>query len=374
MKKFDRAAAAYQKNGFIKTSVDSQQTKSEKLPKKDSKNESGYLKAAKFLLLVGPQQAAEVLKQFSAEDVERIVKEIAAVRKVGKEESAGIIREFGRFKPENKAAQLPAPGETIPGGPDKAKEMLLSAFGAERGQELFDKVLPFGGRKPFDFLDDLQPEQILMILKNEPPYVMSIVLSFLKPELSSHIISKLQPDSRKEIIFRIARQGEIAPGVIDKMEGVFRDRIRAQGRIVTEEIDGKSVLAGILKHMDIRAEESILEELENENKHLAEQIKENIYTVDLLLRMDDKDVQYLLRDFDNSEIAIIIKGKSDSVRTKLLDNLSERRRVMIEEESIYLGEMRRSDVDKSTREFIEYIMELEQKGRIVIPRGDEEWI
>ena len=252
--------------------------------------------------------------------------------------------------------------------------MLLSAFGEERGRELFDKVLPFGGRKPFDFFDDLHPEQILMVLKNEPPYVMSIVLSFLKPEISSRIIGRLPPGSRKEIIFRIARQGEIAPGVIDKMEGVFRDRIRAQGRVVTEEIDGKSVLAGILKHMDLRSEESILEEIENENSRLAEQIKESIYTIDLLLGMDDKDVQYLLRDFDNSEIAIIIKGKSDPVRAKLLDNLSERRRVMVEEESIYLGEMRRSDVDKSTRELIEYLMELEQKGRIVIPRGDEEWI
>ena len=128
MKKFDRAAAAYQKNGFIKTSADSHdndavkpKTESGKKPKNDSKNESGYLKAAKFLLLVGPQQAADVLRQFSAEDVERIVKEIAAVRKVAKEESDGILKEFGRFKNGTKTVEPPAPDETIAGRSGKGQ-------------------------------------------------------------------------------------------------------------------------------------------------------------------------------------------------------------------------------------------------------------
>ena len=269
---------------------------------------------------------------------------------------------------------LPGPSDAISGGPEKAREMLLSAFGEEKGRQLFDKVLPFGGRSPFDFLNDLHPEQILSILKNEPPYVMSIVISFLEPELSSKIIADMPPESRKEIILRIARQGEVAPGIIEKMEAVFRDRIRAQGRIVTEEIDGKSVLAGILKHMDIRSEEHILEKIENEDSRLADQIKDSIYTIELLLNMEDRDIQYLLRDFDNSELAVIIKGKPDAVRSRILDNISERRRLMVEEESIHLGEMLRSDVDKSTRELIEYLIELEQQGRIAIPRGEEKWI
>ena len=371
MKNIDRAASAYKKSGFLKTSV----KPFEGYTAPDSKTvPSGYSKAAKFLLLVGPDQAAEVLKKFSTEDIERIVKEIATVRKVGKTESDEILTEFERLRPQNSKPWTPAANEKISGGPEKAREMLLSAFGEEKGSSLFNKVLPFGGRKPFDFFSELEAEQILMVLKHEPPYVMSTVLSFLAPEQSSVIIGKLPPSSRKEIIIRIARQGEVAPGVIEKMEGIFRDRIRAQGRVVSEEIDGKSVLADILKHMDIKSEENILENIESKNSHLAEQIKDNIYTIDLLLEMANKDVQYLLRDFDNSEIAIIIKGKNNKIRARILDNLSERRRIMIEEESIYLGEMLRTDVDKSTREFIEYLIELEQKGLVKIPRGEEKWI
>ncbi|MDC7228227.1 MAG: flagellar motor switch protein FliG [Spirochaetales bacterium] len=362
MKKIDRAAAAYQKSGFLKTS------------EKDKPVSKGYSKAAKFLLLVGPDQAAEVLKQFSPEDVEKIAREIAQVRKLGKEESSDILKEFGGVGAESRGEWKPPPGEAIDGGPERAKEMLYAALGPERGQAVFDKVLPFGGRKPFDFMNDLQQEQILFILKNEPAYVMSIVLSFLEADISSRIISGLPPESRKEIVLRIARQGEVAPGIIERMEGIFRDRIRAQGRVVTEEVDGKSVLAGILRHMSPVSEEKILDDLTEAGEGIADDIRNSIYTIDLLINMDNKDIQTLLRDFDNSELAIIIKGKSKEIRDRILDNISERRRIMIEEESVYLGAMRRSDVDKSTRELVEYMMELERRDEISIPRGDEEWI
>lgn len=376
MKKIDRAAAAYQNSGFIKTSVEKATGKPVQKPagKPEKPTEIGFSKVAKFLLLVGPDQAAEVLKQFSPKEIEGIVKEIAAVRKLDEGESEKILKDFNNLKPASISDWVASEKKTITGGPERAKEMLETAFGSEKGLQFFQKVLPFGGRKPFDFLDDLQPEQILMVLKNEPPYVMSTVLSFLKPETASKLIEGLPSESRKEIVLRIARQGEIAPGIIEKMEGVFRDRIRTQGKIDTEEIDGKTVLADILRFMDLRSEEHILDGITSSDFVLAEQIKDSIYTIDLLLKMADKDVQFLLRDFDNAELAVIIKGKNKDIKGRILDNLSERRRAMIEEESLYLGEMLRSDVDKATRELIYYLMDLEQKGLVTIPRGEEKWI
>ena len=114
----------------------------------------------------------------------------------------------------------------------------------------------------------------------------------------------------------------------------------------------------------------ILDSLREEDDELAKDIHSSIYTVDLLMNMTDKDVQYLLRDFDNSELAVIIKGKREEIRERILCNISERRRLMIEEESVFLGEMRRADVDKSTAELIEYLKELEQKGEVSVPRGE----
>ena len=380
MKKIDQAHSAYRKgsgkknkeNGLLKTSIepaDMEQTVSEqKLPLS-----AGYAKAAKFLLLIGPRQASEVLKHVPEKDVEKIVKEIASVSRIEKSDSRRILKEFGYSAPGKKSAPEPSSGP-IQGGPEQAREMLQTAFGEEKGNALFKKVLPFGGRKPFDFLNELHPEQVLMVIRKEPPYVMSTVLSFLEPDLSSQIISELPPESRKEIVLRIARQGDIAPGIIEKMETVFRDRIRAQGRVVSEEIDGKSVLAGILRHMDLGSEEKILDDLTGSDSGLAGEIKDRIYTIDMLLQMEDRDVQTLLRDFDNMELAVIIKGKPDEIRSRILDSISERRRLMVEEESLHLGEMLRSDVDKSTKELVGYMMELEQKGLIMIPRGDEEYI
>ena len=94
MKKIDRASAAYRKSGFIKTSEQ---------PEASGGEGKGYSKAAKFLLLVGPDQAAEVLKQFPPEDIEKIVKEIAHVRRLEQKESEEILKEFGSLGAADRA-------------------------------------------------------------------------------------------------------------------------------------------------------------------------------------------------------------------------------------------------------------------------------
>jgi len=349
-------------DGFIKTK------KTEKGFIKESPPEShGYKKAASLLLLLGKERAAEVLSHFNPEEVEGIIHEIALIKQVAPEEARKILSEFSGMSSTGAKTSRN-------GGVDTARQMLEEAFGDEKGKALFHRYLPFGGEVPFAFLNDLEYPQIAMLLKDESPMVMSLVLSYITPMKASRILEEMLPVDRMEAISRMAKREKIDPAVIRTMEDIFRERIRTQGKVVTQEVDGVNALAGILKFMDPSREEDILTGLDEENPFLSENIREKIFTVQDILRIPDSDFQEALRVEEDKDIAIIIKGKPPMIRDKILVNLSERRRAMVEEESQFLGAMRKSEVEEVTKDFLQRLREKEESGEIFIPRGDDIYI
>ncbi len=325
----------------------------------------GYRKAAKFLLLLGKREAVSVLKHFSSAEVEEITKEIASIKQINREEAVNLLKEFGYLHPRlvNSA-----------GGVEVAKNMLTSAFGDEEGTAIFTRVIPFNGEKPFSFLEDLEFQQLMMILRKEPVHVLTVILSFLDPGKSSKILESLPPEVQTEVVARMAGMERIAPEVIIAMEEVLIERIRTQGKVITEEIDGQTVLAEILKNMDLSDEGRILDELASEDKQLSESVKEKLFTVETILFIRDADLEKILRDFSDTEIAVLLKGKDDELRKKIIYNISRRRVEFIKYEEEALGPMRKGDVDKAMKEFLDYLKDQEIQGNIVLSREKDEYI
>ncbi len=326
----------------------------------------GYRKAAKFLLLLGKREAATVLKHFSTKEIEEITREIASIKQINNQEAAKILNEFGTSR--GKKSFTPT------GGLEVARNMLTAAFGDEKGQAIFKKVIPFNGEKPFSFLEDLEYQQLIMILRKEPVHVLTVILSFLDANRSSKILESLPPEDQTAIVTRMASMKKISPEVIMSMEEVLIERIRTQGKVVTEEVDGQSVLAQILKNMALADEGRILDTLSNSDSGLAEAVREKLFTVDTINYINDTDMEKILRDFSDMEIAVLLKGQGSELRNKILYNVSKRRIEFIQYEEETLGAMRKSDVDKAMKEFLDYLKDQEIQGKIVLSREKDEYI
>ncbi len=325
----------------------------------------GYRKAAKFLLLLGKREAAAVLTHFSPKEIEEITREIAGIKKINNEEAAKLLKEFGYLKPGLDHSS---------GGIEVAKNMLNAAFGDEKGAEIFKKVIPFNGEKPFAFLEDLEYQQLIMILRKEPVHVLTVILSFLDPVKASKVLESMTPEVQTLIITRMAVMEKVAPEVIMSMEKVLIERIRTQGKVVTEEVDGQSVLAEILKNMDLSDEGRILDTLGDTDEALAEQVREKLFTVDTIHYVRDTDMEKILRDFSDTEIAVLLKGQDSKLRNKIIYNVSNRRIEFIKYEEDALGVMRKTDVDKAMKEFLDYLKDKEIQGNIVLSREKDEYI
>lgn len=318
----------------------------------------GHKRAAKLLLLLGKEQASQVLRHLLPDEIEKVTAEIAGIKRIEKSEAEKILEEFGAL-----AGEIAA---TPHGGIEVARDILLTTFGAQKSEEILRKISPYAARRPFSFLNEFEFQQIMLLLRKEPVHVMSIVISYLDPAKASQVLESLPPESQALIVRRIGRLGSVSPEVISAIEESLRERIRTQGKVITEEIDGQKVLADILKHLSLRDEGRILESLEETNKTLAQEIKEKLFSIESVLEIPDIQIQSVLHKYPDRDIAAILKGKSEEIQDKLLRNVSERRREFIQNEREHLGPMKKSKVDGITRDFLSYIRERAEQGDITL--------
>jgi flagellar motor switch protein FliG len=331
---------------------------------KDALRDKGYSKAARFLMILGQEQAAKVLRHLSEEEVAGITREIAQVEKVESDEAVKILEEFGYLlKTQDLVAR---------GGIDMAQAILERAFEPERAKVLIEKIRHRTAPHPFSFLMDVDVEQVKLLLKNESAPVLSVILPHLSPDRAAEILHTLPPEMQLEVIRRTARLREINPEVLRQAESTLREKIRTQGEIVTQEVDGQSVLAEILKAMKPSEERSILDQLELQDPALRKEMDKKLLTLDILANISDRDLEILLRDYSDNELALLCKGLTEAQLGRIQSNLSSRRWEAVVEESRALGAVFRSEVDRAIQEFLDYLKLQQERGEIsIIKRGDE---
>ncbi|MDP3177440.1 MAG: flagellar motor switch protein FliG, partial [Spirochaetaceae bacterium] len=177
-------------------------------------------------------------------------------------------------------------GWSVEGGPETAEKMLSAAFGAERARDLMRKAAP-DSLRPFRFLNDFDGRELFQILKEESPQVLSVILPYIEPKRASSLIERLSDDMRVEVVKRVARLEKVSPDVLRRVEEGLKERIRKIGTVSTEEVDGKAALAGILRHVDPRLEEKVLEALDQESPELSRNVRDRLFILDDVLRVRD---------------------------------------------------------------------------------------
>lgn len=323
----------------------------------------GIEKAAKFLLLLGRDEAAAVIRHLKPAEVEQVSRAIAAIDTIHTAEANEILTEFGWLAKTQ--------GAGLEGGPETARGMLEAAFGKDKAGDVYRKAVP-DSRKPFDFLEGFDSKQLLALLKNESPQMVAMILPYLDPKAASGLIAELPKAARTDVIKRVAKLDKTSPEVIERVEAVLRDRAVAVGRSeVGQEIDGASVLAGILKHVDGGLEDSILSGIEEDDPELSRDIRERLFTVDDMLRVPSRDFQRGLRDLSERDIALLLKGKSQAFRDKVLDNVSQGKKTMVLEEYEIMGTVRREEAEKATKAIVDYFKRRWEDGLLVLEGDDD---
>lgn len=327
--------------------------------------DSVYRRVAKFLLLIGEDEAAKILPHLSETQIEKIIPEIASIRTVSKEEAAVILEEFNGLL--NKAREE--------GGLETAREMLEKAYGKKRAEELIKKAMPLEGKIPFNYLKDADNERVYLLIKDENPGVQSMVLSHLEPKKAAKIINLMTPEEKKEVVMRLAKMEPISPDVLRRVDQAMHEKSLNQTVEKAENIDGRNALAQILKKMDVGAENDILSYLSEDDPDLGQDLRSRLFTMDDVVKADDRFVQEKLREMNEVDIAYLIAAKPDDFREKILSNISAGRRAEVRAQEDILKPMRRSDCERITSEFFSKLRRAFEEGHLIIQdRNDDIYV
>ncbi len=332
------------------------------LPRDADGRESVYRRVAKFLLLIGVDEAAKILPRLSEEQTEKIIPEIASIQKVDPNEAEEILEEFQSLISRSRED----------GGIETARAMLEKAFGTEKAKEILGNAAATAPIKPFEFLSEADSEKVSLVLHDESNAVRALVLSYLKPKIAAEVIRSFPPLEKKDVVLRLASLKKIDPEVLRRVDSAMHEKVKKINVQRSDSINGRDALAQILRRMDPKSEEEILDTLAETDAALGADLRDRLFTTADIIRADDRYLQDYLRKLDDNDVAFLIAGKEERFRAKILGNVSQSRAKEIVRTEDVLRPMKRSEVDKATGKFIADMRNAYDSGDLVISGRDEE--
>lgn len=322
---------------------------------------SGIQKAAILLIVLGPERSAEIFKHLKEEEIEELTLEIANTRSVSPSMKDSVINEFYEV--------CLAQQYIAEGGINYAKELLEKAYGEEKALDVIGRLTASLQVKPFEFVRKTDASQLLNFIVDEHPQTIALVLSYLTTQQSAMIIAALPPDRQADVARRIAVMDRTSPDVIKEVEKVLETKLASLVNQDYTIIGGVDAVVDILNTVDRGTEKHIMETLEIEEPELADEIRKKMFVFEDILLLDNRAIQRVLRDVDNNDLAMALKGANEQVQNACLSNLSSRLAAMIKEDMEYMGPVRMKDVEEAQQKIVNIIRKLEDSAEIVISRG-----
>jgi flagellar motor switch protein FliG len=330
---------------------------------------TGQQKAAVVLAQLDPARATKVLKSFSESEVVNLMSAVATLPTLPSEAVQNVITEF--------STQATAFAHVGQGGVEVARALLRERLGPARADEILDEYTQATRKQPLEFLNRIDPQQMVGFIGEEHNQTIAVVLAHLHPDHAAAVLSHMDDAQRTDVARRVATLGRISPEVIQHLETVLERKLATVLRIgnaTSNEVGGLAGIVAILNNTDRTAEKKILAELEETDPQLAEDIRNEMFVFDDVVSLDDRTLQRVLRNVPPKELAVALKGVLDEVRAKFLRNMSERAAVDLKDEIELLGPTRLSAVDAAQLTVVRAVRELEAAGEIVLARGDDDFV
>ncbi|NLW40868.1 MAG: flagellar motor switch protein FliG [Tissierellia bacterium] len=327
---------------------------------------NGKEKAAILLIALGPDKSAEVFKYLNEEEIEELTLQIANMRMVSSEEKQQVIEDF---------YQMALAQEYISeGGIDYAKEILERALGSDKAVDIINRLTSSLHVRPFEFIRKADPNQLLNYIQNEHPQTIALILSYLHPTQASQILASLPPEKQGEVTMRIATMDRTSPEIIKEIEKVLETKFSG---ILSQDFTttgGIQAVVDILNSADRGTEKFIMEELDMMDADLSEEIRRRMFVFEDIASLDNRSIQRIIREIDNAQWAIALKGASEEVKEVIFSNMSKRLAEMIKEDIEFMGPVRIRDIEEAQQNIVNVIRKLEEDGEIITPRGGDEII
>jgi flagellar motor switch protein FliG len=325
-------------------------------------NISGAQRAAVLMLLLGEQQASEIIKFLNPGEVQALGGAMVAVSDVSQEAVNEILDDFVATIKKQSSLGL--------GTTDYVEKVFKRALGDDKAASVLGRILPGQSTKGLEILQWMDARSIADMIKTEHPQVTAIILSVLDHQVAADVLNFLPEETRPEIIQRVASLETVQPSAMQELESIMKLQFSTNTSSKSSSFGGIKAAAQIMNSTKTALEASIMKGLEDIDPELMMRIQDNMFTFENLNAVDNKGIQVLMRAVDNNQLMIAMKGASEEVKARFFDNMSERARGMFKDEMDAKGLMRLSDVEEAQKQIMRSARKLSDSGELVLGGGD----
>ena len=327
---------------------------------------SGTERAALLLMTLGEQEAAEVLKYMGAKEVQELGIAMARLKNVTRDEAGNVLDIFITDVEEQTALGVNTEGYV--------RKLLGNAFGESKAEAFIDRIMDGGEGGGLDALKWMSSQDVVDIIEDEHPQIMAIVVAYLEPAQAAEVIEKLAEDLRSDIVMRVARLNDVQQSALAEIENLIASKSQTTVRGPSRKVGGDKVAAEIVNALKPERGEKLLEQIREKNAELSERIQEMMFQFEILLKVDDRGIQALLREISNDLLVVALKGCDPEISDKIMGNMSKRAATLLREDMEVKGPIKLSEVEAAQKEILDVARRLAEAGDIDLGQGGEEYV
>ena len=272
---------------------------------------SGTQKCAILMLLLGEDEASEVLKSLSPREVQHLGNAMFSVQDVDQDTVNLVLDEF--------LAIIKAQTSIGLGASNYIRNVLTKALGDSKAESVLSRITPSESRKGMDILQWMDARSIAEMVMEEHPQIIALVLSYLDYAVAADVLTLLPLGVRANIVQRIATLETVAPEALEELERVMKQQFQVNTSLGASQVGGVVAAARIMNFTKTAMEAQIMKDLTKADKKLMQSIQDNMFTFDNLIMVDDKSLQTLLRSIDQDLLVLSMKGADDQLKDKLFE-------------------------------------------------------
>ncbi len=324
----------------------------------------GVEKAAILLLSLSEEDAAQILKHLEPKQVQRVGMAMAQIEDLNQAKISAVHRLF--IEQIQNFSTIGFQSEEF------IRRALTAALGEEKASNLIDQIILGGGAKGLDSLKWMDSKQVANIIRNEHPQIQTIVLSYLEPEQSAEILSQFPEKVRLDLTMRIANLEEVQPAALQELNEIMEKQFAGQAGAQAAKMGGLKAAADIMNYLDTNIEGQLMDSIREHDEEMAQQIQDLMFVFENLLEVDDRAIQAILREVQQDVLMKALKGADETLREKILKNMSKRAAEMLKDDLEAMGPVRVSEVETAQKEILSTARRLADAGEIMLGGGGGE--
>ena len=321
----------------------------------------GASRAAVILLAVGAESAANVLRQMTPFEVQRLSGKMAVVRSLSRDLVLQVLRQFKDVTENN--SQVAFDTDSF------MQNMLTKAMGAEGASDLLGRLESTLDMSGIETLKRMESDVLYEMIKNEHPQIIATVMVFLEPSQAAAVLKLFADDLRNELILRIALLEKVQPAALKELNEVMSRSAGPDADFRRSTVGGVVPTAEILNMLSGGLDKEALNTIRNFNAEVADAIQEKMFVFEDFNDIEDRSLQTMLLEVPQDTLIIALKGASPKLREKLFKNMAKRAADGVREDLETRPPVKVQEVEEMQKEVIRIARTLADEGRMIMERG-----